>query len=253
MEHAETLGRFISLVGEPRRRQALETLFREARGRRSSQLPAEFLAAIGADRALPREEGEEEEEGFWSEKPREEEKPREKPREMEWEKRPYPSNFPVGEQFQRQWKRWMGSFEELAGKARYLVEKRKVSTCAMLIPAGKSGAEMVRCMDECLCERARKESWKGVETEKLGKIVETIRKESERRLSRMEIPAGVVGNQRYWETFREMFEEGPIWVLPNPAGMTRARNVLNSIPAGELNVLRETVAAVTEECLRRVR
>jgi singapore isolate B (sub-type 7) whole genome shotgun sequence assembly, scaffold_9 len=251
--HAETLGRFISLVGEPRRRQALETLFREARGRRSSQLPAEFLAAIGADRVLPREEGEEEETAFWSEKPREEEKEREKPREETWAKLPYPSSFPVGERFQRQWKRWMGSFNELAGKARYLVEKKKVSICAMLIPAGKSGTEMVRCMDECLCERARHESWKGVETEKLGKIVETIRKESERRLSQMEIPAGIVTNERNWQNFRGMFQEGPIWILPNPAGITRARNVLNSIPAGELNVLRETVAAVTEECLRRVR
>ena len=69
----------------------------------------------------------------------------------------------------------------------------------------------------------------------------------------MEIPAGIVTNERNWQNFRGMFQEGPIWILPNPAGITRARNVLNSIPAGELNVLRETVAAVTEECLRRVR
>ena len=47
--HIATFSHLISLITDTGKRHALETLFREAKGRKSTQLPRAFIKSIGAD------------------------------------------------------------------------------------------------------------------------------------------------------------------------------------------------------------
>ena len=263
--HITVFSHLISLVSDPVKRHVLETLFREAKGRKSTQLSREFLQSIGANTCTSTSESprdSDDSSGLRKAQSagdltqlKETSEPA-KPETEPWKSIPYPSSLPIGRSLQNQWKEWKWELDVESELGSLLVEKRKVVSYEFLINMAEAMIDMVRVLDEVLYSRAKHESWPGVEAEKLENIVMVIHEQTERQLPSVDwLPMFGISERHIqeFELFYDVFKNGSSFVIPSTLAVNRAKKDLEDIPAGELNLIRVTLAGIIDESVRRLK
>ena len=309
------LSHLISLIDNPARRHVIETLFREARGRKTSQLDREFLRSIGAFRterpeprgdaqgnapALSADSAAFQPRGFprsastpalpsdsrggtpreaYGETPRYSrgETPRETPRETHKEtfsqmlretpedaSSETPSETPTETPTEppavltprEQLRAFRGELASLAKRKAKLVERRKVVTGEALLSGGNGAAEVLRCLDELLSERAQREEWPGIPAERVAAARAALAKQSARELlglgwvERLGLGEAALAKLRL---FLEPFRAREGLAAPSLAALQRAKRDLAALSAADLNWVREAFLAFAREILDRLR
>lgn len=264
--HIAVFSHLISLVSDPVKRHVLETLFREAKGRKSTQLPREFLQSIGANTCTSTSESPQDSDDSSVALPKTQSlgdltQVQELPKSPKEEKEPwtliqYPSSLPISRVLQDQWKQWKWELDTQSELGTLLVEKRKVVSCEFLINMAETMTEIIRVLDEILYNRAKQESWPGVETEKLENLKMIIQEQNERQLPSIEWLPMFGINERHlqeFELFYDVFKNGSSFVIPSVLVVNRAKKDLDGVPAGELNLIRVTLAAIIDESVKRLK
>ena len=268
------LSHLISLIDNPTRRHVIETLFREARGRKTSQLDREFLQSIGA---------------FHTERPRPEKTaenptvagtagnipaklsadsqafhPLSFPRESSSPVSPASPSSPavVSEETpavrspREQLQQYRGELSELGALKSQLVERRKVVTGETLLRGGNGALEVIRCLDELLCERARREEWAGIDESRFSALQTSLHALTDRELLGCEWLAqlGIADPAaQAVSLFLEPFRGKEGLVAPALAKVQRAKRDLAAVSSPELNAVREAFVRALEEILLRLR
>ena len=263
------LSHLISLIDNPVRRHVIETLFREARGRKTEQLDREFLQSIGACRTgqspaklaeFPREfntpQLSAESEAFH---------PRGFPRSASSPALPIPHSpaetSPVDETPavltpQEQLSAFRGELSELANLKSKLVQRGKVVTGETLLLGGNGAVEVIRCLDELLRERARREEWAGIDESRLNGVSESMAKMTNRELLSCnwvdKLGLSEASRQNF-DLFLEYFRGKEGLVAPSLAAVQKAKRDLAGVSSTEVNWIREVFGVFAGEVIRRLR
>ena len=137
--HIATFSHLISLITDTGKRHTLETLFREAKGRKSTQLPRAFIKSIGTDQCtssssssspLPSNEKDvfipgmikAKSTGNLADNHPSPTSPVEKP----WKSLAYPSSLPISRSLQDEWREYKWNLAHYNDLSKLFVEKRRV-------------------------------------------------------------------------------------------------------------------------------
>ena len=140
--HIATFSHLISLITDTVKRHTLETLFREAKGRKSTQLPREFIKSIGADQCTSSSSSPDEKDvlipGITKAKSTGDltdnhssptspipTSPIEKP----WKSLAYPSSLPISRSLQDGWKEYKWNLSRYNDLSKLLVKNDELSSC----------------------------------------------------------------------------------------------------------------------------
>ena len=257
------LSHLISLIDNPVRRHVIETLFREARGRKTEQLDREFLQSIGALRTdfspakLP-------------ESPRLSAKseafhPRGFPRSASAPALPVSSSpaeaspveeTPAVRTPQEQLSAFRGELADLARLKKKLVDRRKVVTGETLLAGGSGAVEVIRCLDELLRERAQREEWAGIDESRLTEVREAMAKMTDRELRSCKWVSKLGLSESSFEHFRlflDYFTGKEGLLAPSLAAVQKAKRDLAGVSSAEVNWVREVFGIFAGEVIRRLR
>lgn len=288
VKNLRVFSELISLLEDPVKRHVLETLFREAKGKRSSTLSKDYLMSIHARSTLfprlcvvdvdskkkPKIEANSGKKPVVStmdaawERAEEEEKKLEEsgsetpmaltPEDREEEELAdvaYPSMYPVAQPLQLQWKRFRAELNRLQELKSFLVDKKKSARASLLVPTANVALEIIRFIDEVLSERAKKESWSGIEAEKVANLGMVIHEQTDAQLSVIDwMPMFGVSERSMSEfgLFYDLFHTRDTLAIPAMKEINRGKRDLNEIPAKELNVLREAFVFIEKEAIARL-
>ena len=175
--------------------------------------------------------------------------------EKPWKAIAYPSSLPIARVLQDEWREARWRLDHCDELVKLLVEKRKVVSGKQLLNVGSVTLEIMRLLDEVLCERAKRERWPGIEEEKLENLQMVIAEQSERQLAIVDwLPMFGVSERHLSEfaLFYDVFKYGQEYLIPAPLVVNRAKRELGGIPAGEINLIREAFAAIAKECVKRL-
>lgn len=167
----------------------------------------------------------------------------------------YPSSYPVATPLQLQWKRYRAELNRLQELKSYVVDKKKSARTSILIPTANVALEIIRFIDEILSERAKTESWSGIEAEKVANLGMVIREQNDTQLSVVDwIPMFGVSEESMTEfgLFYDLFRSKDTLVIPAINVINRGKRDLNAIPAKELNILREAFVFIEKEAIARL-
>ena len=241
----------------------IETLFREARGRKTEQLDREFLQSIGALRTdlspakLP-------------ESPRLSAKseafhPRGFPRSASAPALPVASSpaeaSPVDETPavrtpQEQLSAFRGELADLAKLKKKLVDRRKVVTGETLLAGGSGAVEVIRCLDELLRERAQREEWAGIDESRLSEVREAMAKMTDRELRSCKWVSKLglsESSSEHFRLFLDYFTGKEGLLAPSLAAVQKAKRDLAGVSSAEVNWVREVFGIFAGEVIRRLR
>ena len=257
------LSHLISLIDNPVRRHVIETLFREARGRKTEQLDREFLQSIGALRTdfspaklpeSPRLSAESE--AFH---------PRGFPRSASAPALPVASSpaeaSPVDETPavrtpQEQLSAFRGELADLAKLKKKLVDRRKVVTGETLLAGGNGAVEVIRCLDELLRERAQREEWAGIDESRLSEVREAMAKMTDRELRSCKWVSKLglsESSSEHFRLFLDYFTGKEGLLAPSLAAVQKAKRDLAGVSSAEVNWIREVFGIAAGEVIRRLR
>ena len=195
--HIATFSHLISLITDTGKRHALETLFREAKGRKSTQLPRAFIKSIGADQCtssspLPSNEKDvfipgmikAKSTGNLADNHPSPTSPVEKP----WKSLAYPSSLPISRSLQDEWREYKWNLAHYNDLSKLIVEKRRVVSSKILLNVGDMAVEVMRILDEVLLERAKREQWPVIDEERIASMSMhlIVREQGERQLGSMD-------------------------------------------------------------------
>ena len=167
----------------------------------------------------------------------------------------YPSMYPVAQPLQLQWKRFRAELNRLQELKSYLVDKKKSARASLLVPTANVALEIIRFIDEVLSERAKKESWSGIEAEKVANLGIVIHEQTDAQLSVIDwMPMFGVSERSMSEfgLFYDLFHTRDTLAIPAMKDINRGKRDLNEIPAKELNVLREAFVYIEKEAIARL-
>lgn len=276
LHNLRVFSHLISLIDDPKRRHVIETLFREARGEKTSMLDREFLRSIGANERqssskaltadsrefLPRVQSAAE---FSRQNPV---FPEDSSIRFKGSRNPSQighigsrtPNDPVEDEVSNetpseQLEHLRQELSQLGVRKSHLVERRKVVSSENLWNSGNGGVEVIRCLDETLRKRALKEDWEGVDLTELDQVRKVLKELNERELvncdwvKHMHIDDASLQNFRL---FLEYFKGKESLQVPSVQSMNRAKRDFEPISAKDLNRIRETFVVFVKEIISRL-
>ena len=143
--HIATFSHLISFITDTVKRHTLETLFREAKGRKSTQLPREFIKSIGADQftssssssSYPNEKDvlipgitKAKSTGDLTDNHSSPTSPiPTSPIKKPWKSLAYPSSLPISRSLQDKWKEYKWNLSRYNDLSKLLVKNDELSSC----------------------------------------------------------------------------------------------------------------------------
>ena len=140
--HIATSSHLISFITDTVKRHTLETLFREAKGRKSTQLPREFFKSIGADQCTSSSSYPNEKDvltpGITKAKSTGNLKDNHSsstspiptsPIKKPWKSLAYPSSLPISRSLQDEWKEYKWNLSRNNDLSKLLVKNDELSSC----------------------------------------------------------------------------------------------------------------------------
>ena len=167
----------------------------------------------------------------------------------------YPSSFHVSTSMQLQWKRFKKQLNHLCELKSGLVEKKKVVLSELLYSLSLVAMEIMHICDEVLSDRARRESWEGIDSDVMEQLQEIVHDQGDRELYKIEwLPMLHIAEKSVaqFQEFYDLFIEKETFLMPSQTVINKNRHRLHVIPAHDLNVIREVFVLMITKAIERL-
>lgn len=167
----------------------------------------------------------------------------------------YPSSFAVSQSMQLQWKRFKKQLNHLCELKSGLVEKKKVVLSELLYSLSTVTMEIMHICDEVLSDRARHESWEGIDSDVLEQLQVIVKDQGDRELYKIEWLPMLHINEKsvmMFQEFYDLFIVKETFVMPPQPVINKNRYRLKAIPARDLNIIREVFVLIIMKIIERL-